>query len=502
MKTEMENLNKIMEQVRRDRRFRVGLTEKSHFWFFHVYFSEYISCETAPFQKELLSLTEQDYSMLVVLAFRGSAKSTICTMSLALWSILGVQQKKFVLIVCQTQAQARFHLQNLRREMEGNALLRDDLGPFTEHEEEWNSGSLVIPKYGARITAVSLEQSVRGLRHGAHRPDLIICDDIEDLSSVKTRESRQKTYQWFTRDLIPVGDMGTNIVVVGNLLHEDSLISRLKEEIENNERGGKVVEYPLIDKEGRPLWPGKYKTKEDIQELKRKVVDEVAWSMEYLLEIVSDIERVVQIAWIQRYPDDYFASSRLHRPTMVLGVDLAISEKETADYTAIVPVIVSGTRDNVQVFVTTPIVNKRMSFAEQLDTIERLYHQLIDKYYVVVVVEDVGYQRALIQSLEARGCKVESFKVGIIDKRTRLNLISPRIRDGEILFPKTGVDHLVAQIVGFGVEKHDDLMDAFVMAATYGFERSLKRSRIIPKKDSRSPAGWRRVSSNTFEAYY
>ena len=162
MKTETENLNEILQRMKKDRRFRTGLAAKSHFYFFHVYFSEYITCETAPFQKELLNLTEQNYAMLVVLAFRGSAKSTICTLSLALWSILGIPQKKFVLIVCQTQTQARFHLQNLRREMEGNALLRDDLGPFTEHEEEWNSGSLVIPKFGARITAVSFEQSVRG----------------------------------------------------------------------------------------------------------------------------------------------------------------------------------------------------------------------------------------------------------------------------------------------------------------------------------------------------
>lgn len=498
-----ENPSDIFERVRRDRRFRAELTGRSHLWFFHVYFSEYITCETAPFQKELISLTEQNIPMLVVLAFRGSGKSTVCTMSLPLWSILGAQQKKFVLIVCQTQSQARSHLQNLRREMEGNVLLRDDLGPFEERDEEWNSGSLVIPKYNARITAISLEQSVRGLRHGAHRPDLIICDDIEDLSSVKTRESRVKTYQWFTRDLIPVGDRATNIIVVGNLLHEDSLISHLKEDIESEQRTGKIVEYPLLDKENKPLWPGKFKTDQDVLELKRMVGDDVAWSMEYLLEIVSDLERVVQPAWIQRYPDDFFATSRIQRPMMVLGVDLAISEKETADYTAIVPVIVTGMRESVQAFVATPIVNRRMSFAEQLDTIELMYHQLIEKYRVTVVVEDVGYQRALIQQLSDRGCIVEGFKVGNIDKRTRLNLISPKIRDGEILFPRTGVDHLVAQIVGFGVEKHDDLMDAFVMAVTYGFEKSLKRSRIIARRDSgRTPTGWRKVSPNTYEPYY
>lgn len=492
----------LLERVRKDRRFRAELTGQSHLWFFHVYFSEYVTCETAPFQKELINLTEQEISLLIVLAFRGSGKSTTCTMSLPLWSILGKQKKKFVLIVCQTQSQARAHLQNLRREMEGNALLRDDLGPFEERTEEWNSGSLVIPKYGARITAISLDQSVRGLRHGAHRPDLIICDDMEDLSSVKTRESRLKTYQWFTRDLVPVGDLKTNIIVVGNLLHEDSLISRLKEEILSNKRTGKIVEYPLLDKEGNPLWPGKFKTQQDILDLKQRVGDDIAWSMEYLLEIIPDFERVIQSNWIQYYPEEYITTLP-ERPSMIIGVDLAISEKETADYTGIVPVVMRGGRSNRQALVAQPIINKRMSFFEQLNVIENMYRQFSGRYSVTVVVEDVGYQRALIQAIERTGCRVKGFKVGGMDKRTRLNLLSPQIREGDVLFPKTGAEMLISQIVGFGVEKHDDIMDAFVMAVTYGFESTRKKSGAILKTEvHRKPSGHRMISPNTYEPVY
>ena len=156
------------------------------------------------------------------------------------------------------------------------------------------------------------------------------------------------------------------------------------------------MEYPLLDENGKPLWPGKYKTKQDIEELRKKIVDEVAWSMEYLLKIVSDNERVVQINWIQRYPDELLRLPRHSEPlTMIIGVDLAISEKETADYTAIVPVVAIGSGVSTQVLVMPHITNKRIAFAEQLDTIEYLYRQMISRYSVTVVVEDVGYQRAL-----------------------------------------------------------------------------------------------------------
>jgi hypothetical protein len=35
------------------------------------------------------------------------------------------------------------------------------------------------------------------------------------------------------------------------------------------------------------------------------------------------------------------------------------------------------------------------------------------------------------------------------------------IKSGKVLFPRTGCEQLIDQIVHFGVEKHDDLADAF-----------------------------------------
>ncbi|MCC6520578.1 hypothetical protein IT403_01145, partial [Candidatus Nomurabacteria bacterium] len=84
-------------------------------------------------------------------------------------------------------------------------MLKKDLGPFQEESDEWGSYSLVFNKSGARITVASTEQSIRGSRHNEHRPDLIICDDVEDVQSTKTREGRDKTYQWLYGEVIPAG---------------------------------------------------------------------------------------------------------------------------------------------------------------------------------------------------------------------------------------------------------------------------------------------------------
>src|SRR5439155_412957 len=94
------------------------------------------------------------------------------------------------------------------------------LAPNFDISDEWGSNSIVISKFGARITIASTEQSIRGLRHGEHRPDLVICDDVEDLNSVKTREGREKTFQWLTGEVLPIGDQNTKLMIIGNLLHE------------------------------------------------------------------------------------------------------------------------------------------------------------------------------------------------------------------------------------------------------------------------------------------
>ena len=75
---------------------------------------------------------------------------------------------------------------------------------------------------------------------GKHRPDLVICDDIEDMASVRNKESRDKTYSWLKGDVFPIGDDKTKIVIVGNLLHEDSTLMRIREEIKEHVSSNRI----------------------------------------------------------------------------------------------------------------------------------------------------------------------------------------------------------------------------------------------------------------------
>lgn len=452
--------SKLVNKMLKDRLVRTSITKDSFLYFFHFYYAHYVKYDTADFQKEIIHhLEKSTVENLYVVAFRGSGKSTMITTAYPIWAILGKQQKRFCIIFCQTKAQAKQHMMNIRSELEDNDLLKRDLGPFSEESDEWGSHSLVFKKHGARITVASSDQSIRGLRHNEHRPDLIICDDVEDVQSTKTREGRDKTYNWLRGEVIPSGDKRTRLIIVGNMLHEDSLLMRIKDELVAGKARGTFRSYPLLDENDVCLWPGKYPTAQDIEDEKMKVANDVAWQREYLLRIIPDEDQVIYPEWIQYYDELPGVGHKAYRGTYA-GVDLAISEKEAADNTAVVFAHIYGGGKTLRIYILPNPICKKLNFPAQVELMKSIKTIQMPKSSDKLIVETVAYQEALPQMLEMHGIKAESVKPKG-DKRTRLSLTSTHIKSGRIKFPRQGCESLIENIVHFGVEKHDDLADAF-----------------------------------------
>ncbi|MFH1235631.1 MAG: hypothetical protein V1685_01690, partial [Parcubacteria group bacterium] len=136
----------IIDAMITDPAVRQRVAPASFAWFFPTYFSHYLKYETAPFQKEMLRIAEDETSRLaVILAFRGSAKSTIVSLAFPIWSIIGRPARKFPLILTETKEQARIIMANIRNELEHNEMLKRELGPFQE-DDQWGAMSIVIPK--------------------------------------------------------------------------------------------------------------------------------------------------------------------------------------------------------------------------------------------------------------------------------------------------------------------------------------------------------------------
>jgi len=471
----MNNLNPseeyIIDQMIKDKTFRLAMVRKSHYWFFHYYFGrKYAKYPTADFQREIFNITENpDFQNIIITAFRGSAKSTIITLSYVIWSIVGVKQKKFILILGHTQLSTQIHLIDIKKELEENDDFRRDFGPFKEEIDQDGTQSIILPQYGANISTRSIGQNIRGIRHFQYRPDLIIADDIEDSDSVRTQENRDKMFDWLTGDVIPAGDRNTQLVFIGTPLHNDSTLMRIEKFFQNNDPRNVFRKFPIIDENNIPLWPGKFKTQKDIDDQKSKCFNELVWQREYLLRIVDNEYQIIKREDIHYYTE---LPTDIKPRFSAVSIDPARSQKATADYTAMVSGRLYGSGKDRRLYILPNIVNDRLTTDQIIGKAKSISHSLNIGSYARVYVEDVNFQGIFTELLKNEGIPAKPFPVRGWSKEDRLTAVSSLIQLGRVVFASKGNEKLVEQILNFGKDNHDDMVDATTMLILQMFEDS------------------------------
>ena len=486
----MSSRNRTLDQryltnrIKHDATFRRELARQSLGWFNVIYFAKYAFYETADFQLEIDHILEDDHCPFdEILSFRGSAKSTKATQIYPIWAIVGKQQRRYGILVGDTEVQANQYLHNIRVELEENKLLIQDFGPFKPEgfDADWRATTLEIPKYKARLSALSDGQSVRGLREQEVRPDLVVVDDLENTENVRQKGERDKRYSWFKRDLMGIGDRRSRFILIGNLLHSDSIMMRIKSEIQTGKMTGRITEFWITEdgtSHGKPTWPGKFPDQAALDAERKRLGDERTWMRECLGKIVPEDGQEVHEEWIKRWTPDMLTAEGAELVTSVVGVDLAISKNDTADYTCMVRGDVWRFKDGTRKILIQPDpLQARLSFQETKDAM--VARAQVDKGMPpTFAIEDVGYQRAAIEEMIKLGVAVEPMKV-TTDKRARLRTVAPYIQQGTVLFPETGCEDLLIEMLGFGVEAHDDLVDAFVHCVTLLVKRGMQDLKIV-----------------------
>lgn len=319
---------------------------------------------------------------------------------------------------------------------------------------------------------------------------MVIADDVEDLELVRNKDNREKLWSWLTSEVIPIGDESTKYVFVGNMLHEDSLMMRIKQRILSGEMKGVYREYPLINDAHQILWPSKFPSQKEIYALKSKVSSENAWCREYLLKIISDEDRIIRrndIHYYDKLPD----FEKIPPREIAIGTDLAISLNENADFTAVVSAYVTGYGKDLKVYILPQIVNKHLTFTQTVNELKRLDGMFFVQFKrrAKIYVEKIAYQESLSQQLTVEGLFSEPVAIGNMDKRARLSITSPYISSARILFHEHTSEELINQTINFGIEKHDDLVDALTIMVLKIIEgdrprsSSLKNEEIVPPEN-------------------
>ncbi len=482
-KVSAETVAKLMT----DRKVRVEVTRRDIVLFFSFYFAKYIKYAIAPFQLEILQLLQGERNKTIVItAFRNSAKSTFCSLVLPVWSAVGIHQKKNIILVCQTEQKAEQALINIRRELEVNKTLVSDHGIFYSSSDEWNKRTLVIAKYGVRITALSVSESVRGVKHDEHRPDLIIYDDLEDAQSARTQEGRDKLWQIVTREFIPLGTRDTRHIFIGNLIHPDATMVRLKNLIKNNQMSGIYREYPLV-KDGLIMWPGQFPDMKSIEELKRQQPSEIDFLREYMLLMVPDGSQLIYPKDIHRYSEKDLHPRIDFRMYLIL-IDPAVSGERSSrhDKTGIITLRIFGSGEKMSMYISPNPVNDWLEWPQIINKVKDIINSFGQHSTYKILVEGGSTQKGLTQMFKYQGLNAEEITPHGNDKRTRISMLVPWLTS-KILFPVSGTEELEHQLMYFGAERYDDLVDSLTLVslAMPKIEKGLPSSFHFVRKGNR-----------------
>lgn len=161
-----------------------------------------------------------------IAAPRGEAKSTKVSMSFVLWCVV-TGAKHYVVIVMDAFEQAAEMLEAIKAELEANPRIANDFPEACGQGKVWRAG-VIVTANGRKVEAFGSAKKIRGRRHGAHRPDLAIMDDIENDENVTTPAQRDKLQRFVTASVLNLGppDDSMDAILIGTVLHYDSVLSR------------------------------------------------------------------------------------------------------------------------------------------------------------------------------------------------------------------------------------------------------------------------------------
>lgn len=154
------------------------------------------------------------------IAPRGFAKSTAVT--ILLMYLAAFKLRWFVLWTSETASQVEELVASMIDEIASNDALTEDFPHMKPAKDErgnyvkWTDRDLVMES-GFRLSARGAGKSTRGLRRGARRPDLVICDDAEGENTIGDVQY-PKVRRWLTRVISPALAPGGDILWINTLI--------------------------------------------------------------------------------------------------------------------------------------------------------------------------------------------------------------------------------------------------------------------------------------------
>lgn len=414
----------------------------------------------ADFHYRVSDVMLNEKSNFAIEMFRESAKSTYVLKTFPIYKLMYPDDDcRYIVIIKNNQTLADSKLKEIADEYLSNPALS-----FNVRKVHTRSGRVFDvtvrgpgkKDYRIRIEAYGKGASIRGLAWGNLRPQIVICDDLQDLEDAESETVTEKDWTWFLSDINFLAKKG-RIVIIGNNLGERCIIERI---LNSPDLDYESIKIPALNDEGESNWPEAFSTEFLLHEKDQFVglgkID--IWYRERMCIAIPDELKVFRKEDF-RYFEQHEITDKFFE--YYVTVDLAISQKKTADDTVI---CVVGKELNKPYWYVIEMIGGRL---DPLQTIDALF-MVQQKYRPVRIgIESVAYQKALFYFIEEeqrkRGVYFAISEIKSLNKKEeRIKGLQPMFKTG-IMFMRKNEMKLEEQLLSFPKGLHDDYPDALSM---------------------------------------
>ena len=464
----------------KEKPFRKAYFERDFYKYCNYYFNEYYSFNTPDCLLKYYKALES-WKNVYFKWFRWSAKTTIAQMFVNY--CIAYKKRRNIMRYSQTIDSAEENLTYV-----ANSFIWD-----TDWWERFirDFGNLYYPEFAIKwwqkkikrldkfvtenecyVRAMSLWTSPRWKNYTASdwkfRPDLLIFDDVDTVSSCQTRNKIDKSFEFMLNEVLWWTTWSTQLIFLWNTIYDDWLVPRFEEHIKND-KNREIIILPIYDN-WKIVWDRFVETDEEADKLNKWITDSnkkytsletekrrlwsISFWQNYLLVPYSKWWNIITRDMI-RY-DNNCINYWFDR--IQIWVDPAISEKEWADRFAITVSWFDWKKKYVLESIWLEWNEKNIKKAWYV--VKSLY----DKYRAdMVIVETVAYQAVLKTIFSDMWMAVTETKTSR-DKVTRLLEKQSLFEDWLVYFYPDKTRELVDELLQMPNWEHDDYVDSMLFS--------------------------------------
>lgn len=426
---------------------------------------EEAECAPAPFHFEWSEILLHGQDNFAIEAFRESAKSQYVLRAFPLYALTFPDKSRdYIVIIKKNQTLASNKLKEIEREYLTNPAINERLKKINEQsglvfdvDLENDAGDIV----NVRIEAYGKGASIRGLANLDRRPKIVIIDDPQDTKDSESDTILESDWTWFLSDVKFLGKR-SRIFLIGNNLGEKCVVERVMANAD--ELNFKVRKIPCMSKvDGVDVsaWPAKETIEEILAEREkfRKLGKLDIWYREKMCEAIADDSRTFKKSDFQWYAST-IKSKIAGECNVYIRTDLAISEKQTADYSVI---LVAGINSDNYWFLLDVFYER----CDPTTFIEQLFTMVAKWKPKNVGLPKVAYEKALQHFVYKEMSKKNVFFEVVEQqseqaKELRIKAMQPRFRAKTVFFPNEAewLAETETELLMFPKALHDDIIDA------------------------------------------